>query len=444
MTLFPSRDRFKHILILALPVIGGMISQNVLNLVDIAMVGTLGAVAIAAVGMASFINFFSFSIIAGLAAGVQATAARRFGEKKYNETALPLNAGLLLSVVGGIPITLLLLYLSHDILALMMNDPAVIDEAKPYLEIRALVICLVGINFAFRGYWNAIQKAKLYMFTLLGMHSLNILLNYLLIFGNWGFPELGTRGAAIGTSVSIFLGTLTYIYLGYHHAFKAGFMRLRPSMSQLMRMITLSLPNSIQQLTFAAGLTALIWIVSQIGTHEMAVANILMNIALVAVLPAIGFGLTAASLVGKSLGEQNTQDARQWSWDVVKTGSIIFLLMMLIAFIFAEPILSIFLYDPALVAIGLLPLRLFAIAILFDGAGLIMMQALLGAGATRHVMTISFVLQWGLFLPIAWLLVNLFGLGLVAVWLAFITYRISQALFFVLYWQYGQWSKITV
>lgn len=427
---------------LALPVIGGMISQNVLNLVDIAMVGTLGPTAIAAVGIASFINFFSFSIIGGLAAGVQATAARRFGEKKFHETALPLNNGLLLSVVGGIPITILLFFFSHDILHFMVNDKAVADEATAYLEIRAMVIILVGMNFAFRGYWNAVQKAKLYLFTLLAMHSLNILLNYLLIFGNWGFPALGTAGAAVGTSISIFLGTLTYFVLGMRYAGKAGFFKIKPKRENLQRLAKLSIPNSIQQATFAGGLTCLFWIVSKIGTDEMAVANILMNISLVAVLPALGFGLASASLVGKSLGENDPGAARQWAWDVIKVASLVFLGMMTIALLFTQPILSIFLHEAHLIQLGTLPLMLFASIIIIDGSGLILMQALLGAGDTRRVMQISFFLQWCLFLPAAWAMVNIFELGLVAIWSMFAAYRVLQAFIFILTWQTGHWSKI--
>ncbi len=431
-------------MVLALPMIGGMVSQNILNLVDIAMVGTLGHISIAAVGIASFINFFSFSIIAGISAGVQATAARRFGEKKFHETALPLNTGLLLSLLGGIPISLLLYFFSADILSLMVNDKAVANEATPYLQIRSVVIALVGINFAFRGYWNAIQQAKLYLFTLLAMHSMNILLNYLLIFGHWGFPALGTQGAAMGTSFSIFLGSLTYIFLGFKYANKSGFFSLMPSLESIKRLISLSSPNSIQQVTFAGGLTCLFWIVSQIGTNEMAVAGILMNISLVAVLPALGFGLAAAGLVGKSLGENNPIAANIWVWDVIKVASIIFTGMMLTAVIFAPQILSLFLHKQYLVQLGTQPLRLIAIATVIDGIGLILMQALLGAGATKRVMQISTFLQWGLFLPIAWLLVTTCNLGLVAVWFAFITYRIIQALIFILYWRLGQWSTIKI
>ncbi len=438
---FPNKQRVKHILLLALPIIGGMISQNILNLVDLAMVGTLGATAVAAVGIASYINFFSFSLIGGVAAGVQATAARRFGEKKFNETALPLNTGLAISLCIGIPLSILLYIFANDILQLMINDPAVVAEGTPYLQTRGLVIALVGMNFAFRGYWNAIQLAKLYMFTLLAMHSINILLNYLLIFGNWGFPALGTHGAAIGTSISILLGTATYIVLGFRYAGQAGFMKLLPNTQQVKRLVSISIPNSIQQMTFAAGLTCFLWIISLMGTNEMAVANILMNLVLVAVLPALGFGLASASLVGKSLGENDITAARQWTGDIIKIASVVFLAISILAINLSEQILGLFIHQQDLIDLGKLPLQLVALAAVIDSAGLIIMQSLLGAGATRRVMQISIFLQWGFQLPIAYILTNFFGVAFIYVWILFIAHRVIQTLCFVQYWQKGQWSN---
>ncbi|MGH8454264.1 MAG: MATE family efflux transporter, partial [Nevskiales bacterium] len=118
-------DRRHTILALALPTIGGMTSQNILNLVDMAMVGTLGAPALAGVGIGSFLNFMAFAAIAGLASAVQATAARRMGEGRTGESALPLNGGLYLCWLIGLPLTAGLFLFAPDIFRLLNNDPAV-------------------------------------------------------------------------------------------------------------------------------------------------------------------------------------------------------------------------------------------------------------------------------------------------------------------------------
>ena len=124
-------DRLRTVLDLSLPIVGGMASQNVLNLVDIAMVGTLGPVALAAVGLGSFANFMAMALVMGLSSGVQAMAARRKGEGRESEMAVALNGGLLLAIMIGLPILILLLWQAPVLFALLIDDPAVIAEGVP-------------------------------------------------------------------------------------------------------------------------------------------------------------------------------------------------------------------------------------------------------------------------------------------------------------------------
>ena len=426
-------------LVLALPIIAAMTSQNVLNLVDTAMVGHLGAATLAGVGLASFLNFMTVAFITGLSSAVQAMAARRVGEGKLDESAIPLNGGILLSAALGIPLAALLIWQAPNILRLLNDDPDVVAAGTTYLQLRLLSVAAIGMNFSFRGYWSAIKLARLYMYTLLGMHSFNIALNYCLIFGKFGFPEMGVMGAGLGTSISIFLGTLTYFILGWRHARPAGFLARRPSREQFANLLRLGLPSSIQQLFFAGGFTVLFWIVGKVGTQELAVANVLINISLVAVLPGVGFGLAAATLAGQALGRKDPADAHRWAWDVCKVATVLFGLIGLPMLLMPRTLLGLFLPDAALIEIGALPLRLIGAGIIIDGVGLILMNALFGVGAARLVMGVSVGLQWLVFLPVAYLLGPVWGFGLSAIWLAMTAYRGIQSLILASVWQRRQW-----
>jgi multidrug resistance protein, MATE family len=437
-------DRRRTILALALPTIGGMTSQNILNLVDMAMVGTLGAPALAGVGIGSFLNFMAFAAIAGLASAVQATAARRVGEGRQAESALPLNGGLYLCWLIGLPLTALLFWLAPDIVRLMNDDPAVLREGVPYFQIRLLGIIAVGMNFSFRGYWTAVKNTRLYFTTLLTMHTVNIALNYCLIFGKLGLPALGTTGAAIGTAASLWLGSAIYFWHGHRLARPAGFLDHLPGREQLLSLLRLGIPSSLQQLFFAAGFTVLFWIVGQVGTQELAVTNVLINITLVAVLPGMGLGLAAATLVGQALGRGQPEDAYRWAWDVCRIGGHIFAALGLVMLLFPKALLGLFLHEPELLALGDIPLRLIGLGVVLDGIGLILMQALLGAGASAAVMRISVGLQWLLFLPLAWLVGPGLGHGLLAIWLVFVGYRALQTGLFIALWRRRQWAKIKV
>src|ERR1700757_2463682 len=120
------RNRTREVWALALPIIGAMSSQNVLNLVDTAMVSRIGPAALAAVGLGSFINFMSFSAITGLSAAVQAMAARRYGEGRFGETAIPLNGGIFLSLLIGLPLSALLILAAPWIFRSLNHDPEVV------------------------------------------------------------------------------------------------------------------------------------------------------------------------------------------------------------------------------------------------------------------------------------------------------------------------------
>jgi MATE family multidrug resistance protein len=437
-------SRRREILGLAVPIIGGMISQNVLNLVDTAMVGTLGDAALAGVGMASFANFLAAAFITGLSAGVQAMASRRKGEGRDDETAVPLNGGLLLAVGLAVPWSLLLLGLAPLAFPLLVDDPAVVAEGVPYLQARLLGMAGVGMNFAFRGYWNGVKLSKLYMRTLVVMHVANIALNYTLIYGHFGFPALGATGAGIGTAASTYLGTATYVFLGVRHARAAGFLRGIPDRASMLTMLRLAVPAGFQQFFFAAGMTAFFWIVGKVGTRELAAANVLVNLLLVCILPGIGFGLAAATLVGQALGARDPEAARGWGWEVSKLAAGTIAVVALPAAIFPDLFLGLFLHDAETLALARAPLRLVALFMALDTVGMVLMNALLGAGATRSVMVVSVVMQWVFFLPLAYLVGPVLGWGLLGVWALQMIYRVLQSGIFAWIWQRGSWASIRV
>jgi len=443
-SLLPPRDRLDRILGLALPIVGGMISQNVLNLVDTAMVGTLGDAALAAVGIGGFANFMFMALLLGLSTGVQVQASRRKGEGKLGETASPLNGGLLLIFLAA-PVLSAVLYWGVPLIYPWLNgDPDVIGQGVPYLQARVLAIAFVGANFCFRGYWNAVDLPRLYMGTLIAMHASNIFMNWVLIFGNLGAPALGAEGAGIATALSTVLGFSIYVWLGFRHAREGGFLKQLPSLESLGRLVKLSLPTGIQQLFFSAGFIVTYWIVGQVGTREVAAASVIVNLTLVAILPGLALGLSAATLVGQALGRGQPDDAYRWGWDVARVGILALGLIGLPGVIWPELLLMGFIHDPATMGVATLPMRLVALFMAVDGLGLVLMHALLGAGDARRVMLVSVIAQWGVFLPLAYLVGPVLGFGLSAIWALQVGYRGGQTLVVTRFWKKRDWVGLRV
>ncbi|MCG8464021.1 MAG: MATE family efflux transporter [Xanthomonadales bacterium] len=441
---FPLRDRRSQLLGIALPIVGGMLSQNLLNLVDIAMVGRLGDSALAATGVGSFANYLSVSMVLGLSTGVQAIAARRLGQGRDDETAIALNGGLFLALIIGVTLSIVLGSLAPTLFPLLNSDPAVVEQGVPYLQVRLLAIAAVGMNFAFRGYWSAVHLTRLYFRTIVTMHVLNIFLNWVLIFGKLGMPALGVVGAGTATTISIFVGTLLYFLLGLKHAREQGFLRGLPKKEDLKGQIKLSLPASMQQIFASAGLVIMIWILGQVGTAEVAAANVLMTLALTLMLPSMGLGIAASTLVGNALGKKNIDDAELWGWQAATLTVIGNLIIGVLLFLFAKPVLSLFIQDPETVQLAYIPLLITAAIVSWDNAGIVLMNAIQGAGATGRVMVISFVGQWLIFLPLAWIVGVGFGYGLLGIWSMQGFYRTLQAIVFAWTWRQRAWSQISV
>lgn len=439
-----TKDRRRRILALALPIIGGMASQNVLNLVDTAMVGLLGAAQLAAVGMGSFVNFMAAALIMGLSAGVQAMAARRLGEGNEHRAAVPLNGGLLIALAVGLPWTVFLVSAAPRIFPWLVSDPEVVALGVPYLQARLVAMVALGMNFSFRGFWNGVGMSRVYMRTLIVMHVLNIFLNWVLIFGHLGMPALGSTGAGIGSAIATIAGTLMYIAQGIKIARPNGFLRGIPNRKTFTTMLRLSIPAGIQQFFFAAGMTALFWIIGRIGTAELAASNVLVQLLLVVILPGIGFGMASASLVGQALGQGDPDNAYRWAWDVTKMATITVGAISVIGLVFPDLLLRLFLHDPDILALARSPLRILAAAMALDTVGLVLMNSLIGAGDNRRVMTVSVSLQWILFLPAAWLAGPGLGLGMTSVWVAHAIYRGIQSLVFVSMWKGRRWTEIKV
>lgn len=442
-------ERRRAILSLALPIIGGMVSQNVLNLVDTLMVGRLGPTALAAVGFGGFANFMAIAFITGMSAGVQAMAARRKGEGKTGEMAVPLNGGLILVLILAVPFSVLLIWLAPDIFSVLSSDPDVAADGSPYLQARLVAMVAVGSNFAFRGYWNGISRSKLYLRTLLVMHICNVPISLVLIFGYLGFPELGATGAGVGTTIATFIGTGYYFYLGRRHARDAGFLRGIPSRKTLVTMLRISIPSGAQTFLFAAGLTVLFIIIDRIGTDEVAAANVLINISLVAFLPGLGLGLAAASLVGQALGRADPDDAARWGWEVVRIGFVLMAGLGIPMALFPEPILAAFFpvpllepFDNAPLELAVTPLRLVGLTIGIEALTMVLLNAIIGAGATTLALIIAVGMQWGLFLPTAYIVGPYLGGSLLTIWILNIGYRAVMGGLLAGVWASRRWAAV--
>lgn len=419
-----ARWRIKHVMKLALPIIGGMSSQTLLNLIDTAMVGRLGAHDVAAVGITSIALWVIVSPLQGFSSSVQTLTARRLGEKAHTRIHEALITGLYLIVLIAFPMAYILRNFIPQIVPFFSGDSAVVHIGIGYMGIRILGIPFVGMNFAFRGFFNGLHKSSVYLQTLLLMHGTNIALNYVLIFGKFGFPRMESKGAALASLIAILLGTCNYLRLLIKH--KTPHFRFTPKLitsTLLKNLLSLSIPMSIMGVFLSFGYLVFYRITAILGTAELAATNILVNLMLACFLPALGMGLATISLVSKSLGENDPHSAKIWSYSTLMITETFLSIIGILFILFPQFWIQIFIDDPIVQALAIVPLVILGFMQFFDPLGIIWMHTLMGGGANKQVMKYTILVQWGLFLPGTFLLIQYFSGTLTGLWVLMALYR---------------------
>jgi len=437
-----TKDRLGTILNLAFPVTIGLASTFIMVFIDLAMVGKLGNEAMAAIGLAGFSYTLILAFVRGISPAVQGLVARSIGEKSQEPKCISLNAGLILVLLIGIPLSVICYFITPAYFSLIAIDPEIVKEGVPYLKALCLSVIGVGIGEAFEGFWTGVGKTKVYMFNIVFINSLNILLNYALIFGNFGMPALGTLGAGIASAISVYAGAIIYFIVTLIKYKNDSFLSVKPSKELVKKIFTIGLPESIREAMFSLGYVVFYWIVGHIGTLELAAMNVLVRIALVLTLFPLALGIAAATLTSDAVGKGDIPSAVDWGWDVGKVGVIWTTLLGLPLFFFPEWFLSLFLVDPKAISLAIIPLQITGALSGVSSLIFIFAYALVSLGDGNRVLLVSFGTQWLLFLPAVSLISFYLNYGLLEVWLVQTVYALIATAWMTSLWRDGKWKKI--
>jgi Na+-driven multidrug efflux pump len=288
------------------------------------------------------------------------------------------------------------------------------------------------------------EKPKVHMSIVLMMSALKVLFNYALIFGHFGLPALGVRGAAISTVLSLYTGVLANCVIAYLYLRKDGFSSVTPGRALLVRIVKLGLPATMQESLFSAGYITFFWMVGKVGTAELAAANVLIRVTLVLVLLATALGMASATLVSKTVGAGDIAGAAEWGWDVGKLGVIGITVLGLPLLVSPEHFLSLFLTDPHTISIAILPMRMVAATTGLGSLIYIFAYTLYSLGDGNRVVLVSFSTQWIFFLPLVWVVGPHLHYGLLQIWLVQMAYGLLVTSLITAIWMDGKWKTIKI
>ncbi len=325
---FSDRRFYSTMFKLAIPITIQQLVSSSTNMLDVLMIGQLGETAIAAMGLSNQIFFLLALFLFGISSGSAIFTAQYWGKNDLTNLRKVMGIGLTLAITVAFLYTMIALFIPKTVLGIYTKDQAVIELGSQYLQIVGFGYIFTAISLTFMSVLRSTQNVRIPMTISIIALSTNVLLNYCLILGNFGFPALGVRGAAIGTLIARIFEFVMILFFSYRlrTAAAAKFSELRYSFSFFMQVIKTSMPAAINEVLWSLGITTYYAVYARIGTDAIAAVNITSTIENMTYVIFIGAANSCAIMIGNQIGAGEEKDA-------FKYGSRFLIISILLSFV---------------------------------------------------------------------------------------------------------------
>ncbi len=447
-----SEGGYREFLVIAFPLILSTGAWSVQHFVDRMFLSWYSHETIAAAMPAGILNFSIMSIFIGTATYVSTFVAQYYGAGRYHRIGPVLWQGVYVSVLGGL-VLICLIPFARPIFSLVGHDPVVQGHEVDYFQILCLGGAPVIASSAMAGFFSGRGRTWPVMWVNISSTALNLIMDYALIFGNWGFPKLGIRGAGIATVLSALLSFLMYVALISTRVHNKTYRTLsgwRFEKGLFFRLVRFGFPVGVQFFLDMAGFTIFILLVGRLGTTSLVATNIAFNISTLVFMPMIGSGIAVSVLVGQYLGKDRPLLAQK---SVYSAFHLTFVYMagiavayVLIPDIFVAPFAA--QADPErfreIYRLTVVLLRFVAVYSVFNTMNMVFAAAVKGAGDTRYVMIMVAIISLLVLVIPTYLTVIILNWGLMFAWVIASAYVIILG--FVFYFRFlgGKWKGMRV
>jgi len=440
-----------------------------MSMVDVAMVGRLGAEALAATGMGAMLFWGALSFVLGIRTGVQTLASRRLGQKIDKECGTALHNGLFMATLYALPISLAGWLWAKDFIPYFIQDITATRLAIDYTAIVFISLLFSAYSFVFQGFYTGVEKTKVHMNVTVTSNAINVYLNAGLIYGSDGvtqfftdtipslsflsklwqwttFPAMGVKGAAIATLIASTCMAVHYFSFLFSSQIKDRFsvFNLSTDRIMMMRQLKLALPQGIQEAVIAVGWSVFYKIMGMIGLIELATTELLFTIMHASFMPALGVGQACATLVGKYMGEKKIHKSEASIKESIRISVYIMGTMGMSFILIPEYYLFLFTDDSEIIRMGVFGLRMIGAVQFLDAIGFTLWFALSGAGNTLFPAVVESCLTWGVIVLGSYVFGVVLNLGFEAPWLLFPIYMGLFAGIMVWKISKGDWKEIEV
>ena len=419
------------------------------GMVDSLMVSSMGASAVAAVGLTTQPKFMGLALFFAMNVSVSALVARRRGEKNQRSANQILLVAILFVIVATVVISSACVMWANEIINFCGSAPETHEPAVIYY--RIIMGCMIFnvlsmvINAAQRGSGNTMIAMR----TNIVSNVVNIIANYLLIQGHLGFPALGIAGAAIATV----FGTVIACIMSFASLFRRdGFVsiyyimeqQIRPALEPVISIIKLGFSVFIEQILMRVGFMSTAMMAAKMGTNALAAHQVGMNILGLTFSFGDGMQVAAVALIGRSLGEGSPDKAKAYGKTCRMIGLGISCVLAVVYFFGGEWLYHLFFAEQEIVDIGVMIIRIMIIIVLFQVSQVIYMGCLRGAGDTTYTAIASTISVTIIRTSASYFFGFVMGLGMAGIWMGILADQVSRFLFASIRFRQGKWVTIKI
>ena len=423
---------FKYNLKLASPVILGMLGHTFVSFVDNVMVGQLGAAELAAVSLGNSFMFIAMSLGIGFSTAITPLVAEADSEGNFKKGKSIFKHGFFLCTVLGV-LLFLMVFFAKPLMYHMDQPKEVVDLAIPYLDLVAFSLVPLIIFQAFKQFSDGLSLTKYPMYATILANLLNVAINYVLIFGKFGFPQMGIVGAAVGTLVSRFV-MVAYLWwlLAKREKSKSYVTNIKffqLSKQPIRKLSNLGLPSAMQMFFEVGIFTAAIWLSGTLGANAQAANQIALNLSSMTFMVATGLSVAAMIRVGNQKGLKDFTALKRIAESIFLVGFIFAVIFALFFVAFHQflPDLYVDLDDPEnaldtaeVVSIAATLLLAAAVFQISDSLQVIALGALRGLQDVKMPTLITFISYWVVGFPISYYLGKADAYGSLGIWIGLI------------------------
>lgn len=433
---------YKKIWLIAYPIILGSIAQNIINVTDTAFLGRVGEVALGAGAIAGIFYLSLVTLAWGFGMGLQIIVARRYGEENFPQIGRVIDHGIYFLMGISVLVFLLYQFFGENFFRKVLDSEVITEESLKYIQVRIYGVFFAFINVAFRAFYVGIGKTKIISYTTLLMAFVNVGLDYILIFGHFGFKEYGITGAAIASLVAEAAALVYFIIYTFRRNYPKAynlFYFKKFDKEIFNRVVKISSPTMIQSFVSIFGWFIFFLFVERMGERPLAISNISRSLYVVLMIPIMGFASASNTLVSYIIGKGQTKDVMKVIWRVSLLCVSSVLIIVSVGMIFPEQLIGLYSDDIGLIKDTVKTYYVISGSAITISIAFVLFQGVSGTGKTNVSLFIELIIIV-IYLMATYIITHIENVQIHQVWYVEYMYAFFLALFSFLYLKFGKWK----